>query len=392
MSMITLIKNAQVYAPSHLGKCDILIADGRIAHIDSHIEIAAGSLIDVVNADGRVLVPGYVDTLVHITGGGGEGGFNTRTPELDLKDAINHGVTSLIGALGTDATTRTLGDLYGKTQALNVDGLNCFMYTGSYELPAKTITGSVRDDIIYINPVIGVGEIAISDHRGSQPTEHELARLAADARVGGLLSGKSGVVMIHTGENKDKLDILHRVHEEFEISLNHFYPTHVNRTQALLESGSLFAKQGGTIDLTASTNDHLIAMGDIRASDALAYLLEDGCPANRITFSSDAQGSLPHFDQNGCLDGLDIGSISSLHSEMVRAVKELNISFSTALACITQNPAKITGLKTKGEIKVGFDADLNLLNVDTLAVDSVMSRGKWLKRDGLICAKTAFDH
>ncbi|NVK37906.1 MAG: beta-aspartyl-peptidase [Gammaproteobacteria bacterium] len=390
--MFTLIKNAQVYAPNHLGVCDVLITDGRIAHIDTDIEISAGSLLKTVDADGRILVPGFVDTLVHITGGGGEGGFNTRTPELDFKDAIAAGVTTMIGALGTDATTRTLGDLYGKTQALNVDGLNCFMYTGSYELPAKTITGSVREDIIYIDPVIGVGEVAISDHRGSQPTEHELARLAADSRVGGLLSGKSGVVMIHVGANQDKLDILHRVQEEFEVGLNHFYPTHVNRSQALLESGSLFAKQGGTIDLTASTNDHLIAMGDIRASDGLRYLLEDGCPANRITFSSDAQGSLPHFDANGRLDGLDIGSISSLHEELVRAVKELNIPLVTALACITKNPAKVTGLYKKGEIKVGCDADLNLLDPNTLAVDSVMSRGKWLQFEGVICAKTAFDH
>lgn len=390
--MFTLIKNIQVFSPSNLGICDVLIADGRIAHIDNKIEISADSLLNVVEGAGRLLVPGFVDTLVHITGGGGEGGFNTRTPELDLKDAINAGVTSMIGALGTDATTRTLGDLYGKAQSLNVDGLNCYMYTGSYELPAKTITGSVREDIIYIDPVVGVGEVAVSDHRGSQPTEHELARLATDARVGGLLSGKSGIVMIHVGDNKDRLDILHRVHEEFEVSLNHFYPTHVNRTQSLLESGSLFAKQGGTIDLTASTNDHLIAMGDVRASDALAFLLEDGCPANCITFSSDAQGSLPHFDSNGRLDGLDIGSISSLHEEMVRAVKEFNISLTTALSCITKNPAKITGLKGKGEVRVGGDADLLLLEPESLAIDSVMSRGQWLKLDGVMLAKTAFDH
>jgi len=390
--MFTLIKNIQVFSPSNLGICDVLIADGRIAHIDNKIEISADSLLNVIEGAGRLLVPGFVDTLVHITGGGGEGGFNTRTPELDLKDAINAGVTSMIGALGTDATTRTLGDLYGKAQALNIDGLNCYMYTGSYELPAKTITGSVRDDIIYIDPVVGVGEVAISDHRGSQPTEHELARLATDARVGGLLSGKSGIVMIHVGDNKDRLDILHRVHEEFEVSLNHFYPTHVNRTQALLESGSLFAKQGGTIDLTASTNEHLIAMGDVRASEALAYLLEDGCPANCITFSSDAQGSLPHFDSNGRLDGLDIGSISSLHEEMVRAVKEFDISLTTALSCITKNPAKVTGLKGKGEIRVGGDADLLLLEPESLAINSVMSRGQWLKLDGVMLAKTAFDH
>jgi len=390
--MFTLIKNSEVYAPHFLGKCDVLIADGRIAHIDSHIDVSMNDLVDVVDAKGRILTPGFVDSLVHITGGGGEGGFNTRTPELDFFDAVKGGVTSLVGALGTDATTRTLGDLFGKTQALTQDGLNCFMYTGSYEIPVKNITGSVRDDIIYIDPIIGVGEIAISDKRGSQPTPHELARIAADARVGGLLSGKSGIVMIHTGASEDYLDILHQTCTQFDVGINQFYPTHINRTQGLLEAGAEFTKQGGTIDLTASTNDHLISTGDIPAGQGLEKLLAMGVSSDKITFSSDAQGSLPHFDEQGRLDGLDIGSISSLHFEVVRAVKDYNVSLDKALACITRNPAKVLGLKRKGEVKKGLDADLCLLNAETLAVESVMSRGKWLQRDNLLVAKTAFSH
>ncbi|EAT10817.1 beta-aspartyl-peptidase [Bermanella marisrubri] len=390
--MFTLIKNSEVYAPHYLGKCDVLIADGRIAYIDSEIDFAMGELIDVVDANGKILTPGFVDSLVHITGGGGEGGFNTRTPELDFFDAVNAGVTSMVGALGTDATTRTLGDLFGKTQALNADGLNCFMYTGSYEIPVKNISGSLRDDIIFIDPVIGVGEIAIADKRGSQPTTHELARIAADARVGGLLSGKSGIVMIHTGASETYLDILHETCRDYDVGINQFYPTHINRTLSLLQAGAEFTKQGGTIDLTASTNDHLIRTGDIPAGEGLAKLLNMGVSPDKITFSSDAQGSLPHFDANGRLDGLDIGSISSLHFEMVRAVKDYDITLDKSLACITRNPAKVLGLKQKGEVKKGFDADLCLLDRDSLAVNSVMSRGKWLKLNNKIVGKTAFSH
>lgn len=390
--MFTLIKNSEVYAPHYLGKCDVLVADGRIAHIDSQIDVALGDLMDVVDAAGKILTPGFVDSLVHITGGGGEGGFNTRTPELDFFDAVDAGVTSMVGALGTDATTRTLGDLFGKTQALNADGLNCFMYTGSYEIPVKNISGSLRDDIIFIDPVIGVGEIAIADKRGSQPSAHELARIAADSRVGGLLSGKSGIVMIHTGASETYLDLLHETCRDYDVGFNQFYPTHINRTLGLLQAGAEFTKQGGTIDLTASTNDHLISTGDIPAGEGLAKLLEMGVSSDKITFSSDAQGSLPHFDSSGRLDGLDIGSISSLHTEMVRAVKDYEISLDKSLACITRNPAKVLGLKKKGEIKKGLDADLCLLDRDNLAVDSVMSRGKWLKLKNKIVGKTAFSH
>lgn len=391
--MLTLIKNAKVYAPRDLGVCDVLVADGRIAQIDNRIDIhGEGLALDVVDAQGRLLVPGYVDTLVHITGGGGEGGFNTRTPELVFQDAVRAGVTSMIGALGTDATTRNLGDLYGKAQALTADGLNCYMYTGSYEVPVKTITGNLRDDIIFIEPVIGVGEIAIADHRGSQPTAHELARLASDARVGGMIAGKSGIVMIHVGGSQQKLDLLFQVESEFDIALKQFYPTHINRSGSLLEQGMAFARAGGSIDFTASTTEHILAMGEVRASEALARCLDAGVPENRLTISSDAQGSLPHFDEQGRLDGLDVGSIASVHEEWVRAVTDHQVSVSSALSAVTRNPAKVTGLQGKGEIVVGADADMNLLQPDTYVIDSVMSRGQWLMRDGSVTAKTAFVH
>jgi len=388
--MITLIKNTKVYSPAYLGECDVLISGGRIAAIDNNIQVPHEQYVNVVDGKGQYLVPGFVDTLVHITGGGGEGGFNTRTPELDLFDAIKAGVTTMIGALGTDASTRLLGDLYGKAKALSADGLSCYMYTGSYEVPVKTLMDSVRDDMIFIDPVIGVGEVAIADSRGSQPSVAELARIAADARVGGMLSGKTGVVMIHVGDGEEKLSLLHQVCDQYEVSATQFYPTHINRNRDLLSAGVAFAKLGGYLDLTASTNEYLMAAGDVRASEALDYLLGQGVPSNQITFSSDAQGSLPNFDAKGELHGLDVGLISSLHEELVRSVKQYDIGLATALACITENPARITGLLKKGKIKVGCDADLCLLNANTLEIESVMTAGNWLLKDGVVKAKTKF--
>ncbi|NIB41069.1 beta-aspartyl-peptidase [Pseudomaricurvus alkylphenolicus] len=391
--MLTLIKNAQLFAPRNLGECDLLVADGRIALIERHIDIGGASLpLKVIDAKGKLLVPGYVDTLVHITGGGGEGGFNSRTPELTLAEAVGAGVTTLVGALGTDADTRSIEDLFGKTKALTEDGLSCYMYTGSYEVPVRTLTGNVRSDLIFLDPVIGVGEIAIADHRGSQPTVQELARIASDANVGGMISGKSGIVMIHVGAGREQLELLHQVHRDFELRLSLFYPTHINRSRALLEAGIEFARKGGSIDFTASTTEHILAMGELRASEALALALEAGVSENQITISSDAQGSLPHFDQAGRLDGLEIGRIGSLHEEWTRAVREHQVSFSTALATVTRNPAKVTGLHRKGEIAVGKDADFNLLEPDSLTIDSVMCRGRWLQHNGKRVAKTAFEH
>lgn len=409
--MLTLIKNARIYAPRDLGNCDLLICNNKIARIDSHLMDGSifkrddplqrsdvqthisplnGLALETIDAAGMIVTPGFVDTLVHITGGGGEGGYLTRTPELNVEEAINSGVTTVIGALGTDANTRSLRELFGKTKSLNAQGISCFMYTGSYEVPIRTLTTSIKDDIIFVDPIIGVGEVAIADHRGSQPTAPELARIAAEARVAGMISGKRGVVLIHVGEGKECLSLLHSVIDTTEVSAQHFYATHINRSEALIKAGVRFAKLGGGIDFTASTTDTLVKLGEIRASKALAMALRLGAPSDRLTMSSDAQGSLPHFDSNGKLDGLEVGRIDSLAYELKLAIQHEGLDIPVALAAVTRNPADITGLYHKGRISVGADADINLLNAETLAVVSVMAKGKWLKRDNVIHTSSLF--
>jgi len=390
--MLKLIKGAHVYSPRDMGVCDVLVSGSKILKIDRNIELELpDDLLNVYNAEGRLLVPGFVDSLVHISGGGGEGGFHTRTPMLKRDDAIRAGVTSLVGVLGTDATTRNLGELYGKARALSAEGLNCYMHTGSYEFPVQTISGSVRGDLLYIDNVIGVGEIAIADHRGSQLTVAELARVAADARVGGLLSGKAGIVSVHVGDGATHLQLLTDIVEQTDIPAAQFYPTHMSRSAGLLEAGVAFTALGGTIDFTTSTTAEILAQGEIKASKALVQALEKGAPLSQVTFSSDAQGSLPNFDSEGKLKGLKLGKIESLWEEVRDAILAEGLAPEAALEVITINPARILGLKDKGRLEANSDADLNLIDPSSLQIECVMSRGEWLMKEGDIVAKTVFD-
>ena len=384
-----LIKNAQVFAPQALGTVDLLVAGGKLVAMEKQINLT-GIAIESYDAQGQWLVPGFVDSLVHITGGGGEGGFATRTPELNAVDAIKAGVTTMIGVLGTDATCRSLGDLFGKTQALNAAGLNCYMHSGSYQLPVKTVTGDLRKDIMLIAPVVGVGEIAIADHRGSQPSWRELARVASDARVAGMLSGKSGVVSIHVGEDESALDLLHEIVDKTALPISQFYPTHMGRSDSLISKGAAFARLGGYLDFTTSTTDDILAMGERRASESLEIPLEKGVPLSQMTFSSDAQGSLPHFNEKGQLDGLEVGGIDSLWDETARLIESKVLSVSDALKLITENPARVLGL-SQGRVAVYKAADFVLINPNDLKITGTMNRGKWLMRDGKVLAKSMFD-
>ncbi len=388
--MITLIKNAEVYSPDHLGQQDILVAGERIVRIAPSISLT-GPDVTVIDGSGLVATPGFVDSLVHIIGGGGEGGFRTRTPELDFADAALAGVTTLIGVLGTDAVTRTLTNLLAKAHALTEEGLSCYCHTGSYHIPVRTLFPTLQEDLILVEKFIGVGEVAIADHRSSQPTLNELKKLAAEARVGGMLSGKGGIVSVHVGDSPEGLSLIEKLVEESDIPITQFLPTHINRNRRLFITALDYARHGGYIDFTTSTTPELLAQGEVKCSRGLKEALDAGVPVSQITFSSDANASLPQFDANGQFVGLGVGRIGSLLAEVRDAVQQDGVALESALCVVTRNPARAVKLGQKGELSAGKDADLVLLD-SALKVHSVWARGRQLVAEHRLVAKPMMTH
>ena len=390
--MLKLIKNAEIYSPKYIGQKDIFLAENKIHLIDDEINIKNKSLdIEIIDAAGDYIVPGFIDSHVHITGGGGEGSFHTRTPEIKLSDLISSGITTVIGCLGTDGITRSSEDLLAKTRSLKEEGISAYMYTGSYGLPVNTITEEIKKDIILINEIIGIGEIAISDHRSSQPSIDQLKEAAAAARVGGILSNKAGIVNVHIGDGEGKLNFLERIVDETEIPFKQFIPTHINRNPDLFKTGLEYAQKGGLVDFTTSTTSQFLESGETKCSKALKYYIEKGVNIENITFTSDGQGSLPEFDENGDFVGLKIGRVSSLFREVKDAVIKENIELEEALKVITKNPAHNLQLKNKGELKEGKDADLVILDQDNLKVRSVIANGIFMVKEGKLKQKGTFE-
>ncbi|WP_408009762.1 beta-aspartyl-peptidase [Pseudalkalibacillus sp. A8] len=392
--MLILIRNGEVYAPEYLGKKDILIVNDKIGFVEDHIQVPEGFFsqqTQVIEAEGKIVVPGFIDSHVHIIGGGGEGSYKTRTPEIKLTDATLTGITTLIGVIGTDGTTRTMSSLVAKARALEEEGISCFVQTGSYQVPVKTLTGKIEDDIILVDRIIGAGEIAISDHRSSQPTVEELAKIGASARNGGILSGKAGIVNIHVGDSKDCLKIIEEVVERTDLPIKQFYPTHINRNPHLFKAGIKYAKKGGYVDFTTSTIPQFLHEGEVRCSRGLKRMLDEGVPIERITFTSDAQGSLPDFSPDGELKGLKIGKVSSLYAAVQEAVLKEDIPLETALKVITSNPAHILKLKGKGKIEAGFDGDIVLLDRESLEIRDVFAKGKMMVENRKAIVKGTFE-
>jgi beta-aspartyl-dipeptidase (metallo-type) len=390
--MFTLIKDGEVYAPHYLGKKDILLAAGKIARISENIDwLSSVICIEVIDASDKIVTPGFIDGHVHITGGGGEGSFKTRTPEIYLSDVTSAGVTTIVGVIGTDGTTRTMTNLIAKAKALKEEGISCFVHTGSYQVPVKTLTGSIETDIMMVDEIIGVGEIAIADHRSSQPQAHELARLASQARVAGMLSGKAGVVNIHLGDSKSMLSLIEEVIATTDLPVSQFYPTHINRNSYVFEAGIEYARRGGYVDFTTSTTKQFIENGEVKSSTGLRRMLDADVPIEQITFTSDAQGSLPAFNERGEFTGLRIGKVNSLYEEVKEAVLNEGIPLETALQTITSNPARVLKLREKGVLSEGRHADLVLLNKEDLNIDSVIALGQIMVQNGKAVKKGTFE-
>ncbi|MCP4472562.1 MAG: beta-aspartyl-peptidase [Gammaproteobacteria bacterium] len=376
--MFELISNATVFAPAPLGIRHLLVCAGKITYIGEQPPQLDDALeVNVTDVDGARLVPGFIDAHTHLTGGGGEAGPSTRVPPLALSQITSAGVTSVIGLLGTDDLTRSTQNLLSQVMGLREEGLSAWCYTGGYHLPATTLTGSVRGDIVNLEAVIGVGEVAISDHRSSQPTRDEILRLASDAHVAGLMTGKAGIVHFHLGDGPRGLSLLRDCVENSEIPARVFNPTHVNRNGPLFEEACDLSALGCNIDLTAlpAESDDQGDNQGWSAEDAVERYLDKGCEQSKLTISSDGGGCLPQFDEQGELLKMGFASCSAM-AECIKNLLDRGLPEQTVLPFMTSNVANLLKLTRKGRIEPGFDADLVVLDPAN-RVDSVMARGVW---------------
>jgi len=381
---ILLIKDGDVYAPEHKGKKNILVINDKIVFIDQNILASALNVIDknikIIDASKCIIIPGYIDQHVHINGAGGEGGPQYRTPPIQLSELVKAGITSVVGLLGTDGFARSLKALLMKARALEQEGISAWIYTGAYQYPSPTITESILSDIILIDKVIGV-KIALSDHRTSHPTVDEFKKVTSEARAGGILSGKAGVVHIHMGGEKLGLSYLFDIIRNTEIPIEQFAPTHLNRDEELFGQAVEFGKMGGYIDLTAGVSGEEKSSENIKPGIAIKRLLKNGVLIEKITISTDGNGSVPKFNEKKEFVGMRIASVLSLHKEFIDMIKEENISIEEATHVTSTNIAQHLKLGKKGEIRAGKDADIIALDKDTLKIKHVIVRGKILMED-----------
>ncbi len=372
-----LIQNAQIWSPEPLGIADILVAGGRVAAMGPNLDVRVPGLRSV-DLQGAVLTPGLIDQHVHVAGAGGKRGFSSLTGEISMDEFMAVGSTTVVGLLGTDGATRSIEALYAKVQGLNEQGMSAYMFTGYYGMDPKHVTGSIQGDMVFIQPVLGC-KIAISDIRSSFPTATDLMRRVREVVVGGMVSGKKGILHFHLGGAVSQMDVLFEMLDHFEAPIQHLSPTHVARTESLFTQAIEFALRGGSIDITTGaskyTDPHLAAL---RA-------LEAGVSPDLITFSTDGHAGLDRKDTSGQVVGTRPAPIAANMQAFQSLVREGSVDPSVALKPVTSSPARNLGLSHKGRIEVGADADFCLFD-SNWNLGAVMARGSWNYQNQSICA------
>ena len=366
--MFLLIENGELYDPEPKGVRSVLVANDRIEKIgdvDRRALDRLGVEYEVIDAEGCVVTPGLIDVHEHLLGGSGEGQLSLQTPMLFPREIIKGGVTTVVGVLGVDTTMKTISGLLARVKALKEEGLSAWMWSGGYNVPPTTVMASIREDIMFIDEVIGAGEIAISDERGLNQSGQELAKLVRDVHVGGLLSGKAGLTHFHVGEEDTRLEPLREIITDYQVRAEWLYPTHVQRNEKLLDEAIELAHAGAHVDFDVVSRD---------LAKWFRYYLDSGGPLEKLTVSSDSDSSTPEL----------------FYGQLCGLVVEHGHTLDLVLPLVTSNPAKALELGKKGRVAEGCDADLLVLEAGILAIRDVVARGKPVMRDGEVVHREKF--
>lgn len=370
MEKLTLLKNADVYGPSHTGVTNIVFCGPHIIHmgqIDEKSLLESRLDVEVIDLKKNILMPGIIDPHEHLLGGSGEnGGFSSQTPEIALTELVKAGITSVVGTLGADTTMKTMEGLLAKVKGLNDEGLSACCYTGGYTVPPTTIMRTVARDIMFIDEIIGTGELAIADERSSEPEPKELSRVVIDTHMAGQLAGKAGVTHFHVGDGKRKMQCLVDLLEYApEIKPEWLYPTHVNRNEKLLEKAVPFSKKKVFVDMDVTEED---------LAKHYRLFLKLGGNKEFLTISSDAGLTSPR----------------NIYNQIKDCVLRHKIKLEALVPLVTKNPATVLKFKSLGEVKVGFTPSFLVLDKKSLDIVHVISRGKFMLRDGQLVVREKF--
>lgn len=148
----TVIRGGRVVTPRGVLRADLAISEGRIAEVAENISDRAAREID---ASGRILMPGGVDTHCHIEQISGAGLMNADTFETATRSAA-HGGTTTVVSFAAQHPGQRIGKVVSDYAALAKKG--AITDYAFHMIVADTSGGNLAEDI---PALIGLGHRSI---------------------------------------------------------------------------------------------------------------------------------------------------------------------------------------------------------------------------------------
>jgi N-acetylglucosamine-6-phosphate deacetylase len=364
-----LIQNCRLYnAAKDAPDTSVLVENGKITQLDAS---ARGTRTDqVIEAQGRVLAPGFID--VHIQGAGGADVLDNTEQALSTlaKTCARFGVTSYLAttvykpnqenthlSLSAECVGRDLG---GATLlGIHLEG----------PFIAQIKRGMIQPDCLCMPAPETLGKIndLCQGHLTMMTLAPELP--GALDLVEALVAQSTIASLGHTNATYEQtLDGfsagIHHVTHLFNAmrSLHHRDPgpltaifNHDSVTVQVIPDGVHVAPPVLELALSRLGHDRVV-------------LITDGMQALGLPEGKYVYNDLDYVSSGGAAryhDGTLIGTAVGLSDLVKRTLTLTGCSRQAAIDMVTKNPARLLGLDhRKGAIQVGMDADLVLLNQD----------------------------
>ena len=347
---------------------DILIEDGVITKIDENIQAEGHEIVD---AQSNYVLPGIIDVHTHM-----------RDPGLTHKEDFTSGskacarggVTTFIDMPNTIPVTVTEKALMDKKD---------MMVGRSYVDYGFHFGGSKKDNSEEIKKVldkVASTKIFLNMSTGDM--------LIEDEKVVENIFRESKIISVHAEEGMVEKAIEFCKKYDKELYLCHL--SKASEIELLREAKAEGVKVFGEV-----TPHHLfLNVDDVNATERSKMLLRmkpelKEKSDNEALWKALADGTLdsigtdhaPHLIEEK-LAKLTYGvpSVENSLEMMLNGVKESRITFERLIEVMCKNPAKIFKIKNKGNIAVGYDGDLVIVDINDnspIKDDKVITKANW---------------